>query len=388
MDDVLIIGAGPVGNYAALKLSELGHRVTVLEQQSAIAGDVCCSGIVGKECLAMCSMPEHLILREARGSTFYGPSGAPLRLEKATTEAYVIAREGFQRWLAEEAQRKGARYITDCRVQNIEIRKNEVNLDTTRGTMESAAVVVASGIGSRLSSRLGLGVIGDFTVGVQAEVSSHVDEVEVFFGRKIAPGFFAWLVPTTPGSALAGLFCRRDPNAHLTRFLEKLCADGKIGQPVGRSTRKLVPLSPLSRTYLPRVLVVGEAAGQVKPTTGGGIYYGLLGAQIATEVLHSSLETGDFSSRRMAVYQKRWQKKLGQEIQMGQFARTILQRIGDRQLDYVFGQIRSNGIHETLLNSPDFSFDWHGKLIMKGLKYEALNRPWRLVKAPFTGGHR
>ena len=158
---------------------------------------------------------------------------------------------------------------------------------------EGKVVVVASGFGSGLPDSLGFGRVGDFVMGAQAEVETSVDMVEVYLGRRFSPGFFAWLVPTHEGRALAGLLARRDTKAHMEAFLRHLKDQGKI--PSRRAPFKFggIPLKPLRRTSGNRVIVVGDAAGQVKPTTGGGIYYGLLCADIAVDVLDRAIAGND-----------------------------------------------------------------------------------------------
>ena len=383
MDDVIVIGAGPVGNHLALKLSKLGHQITVLEQQDEVAQTVCCTGILGRDCLEAFPLPSEFILHKAFSASIYSPSGKILRVEKQTPQAYVIDRRAYQRWLAEQAQQRGVRYITGCPVSNIHIDKDKAKVEISTGILESHTVVVASGIGSGLVRRLGLDNLTDFTIGAQAEVASQINEVELYSGREIAPGFFAWLVPTGPGRALAGLFCRRQANLYLKNLLDRLYQQGKIASPEATPSYKRVPVGPLSRTYRPRMLLVGEAAGQVKPTTGGGIYYGLVCADIATDVLHQAFISGDFSARHFSHYQKEWKRKLGREIRIGRFARGLYQRLDDRQIDHIFSLAQADGIHQALLNSPDFSFDWHGEFILKALKYKALHGMLQLGRIPF-----
>jgi len=386
MDDVIVIGAGPVGNYLALKLAELGHQITVLEQQTEIAQTVCCTGILGKDCLEAFPLPNELILRPASSASLYSPSGRTLRIEKETPQAYVIDRQAFQRWLAEQAQQKGVRYFTSCPVRDIHVDEHGVKVELSTSSLESRTVVIASGFGSGLVRRLGLGDLTDFAIGAQAEVASQINEVELYVGRQVAPGFFAWLVPTNPGRALAGLFCRRQANLYLRNLMDSLYQQGKITSPEATPSYKRVPLGPLPRTYRPRLLVVGEAAGQVKPTTGGGIYYGLICAEIAAGVLHQALSSGDFSAGQFSRYQKEWKQRLGREIQIGRFARQLFERLGDRQIDHIIGLVQADGLHQALLSSPDFSFDWHGEFILRTLKYKALHSVLRIGRIPFSRG--
>ena len=129
-----------------------------------------------------------------------------------------------------------------------------------------------------------------------------------------------------------------------------------------------IPLKPPARTYGERMIAVGDAAGQVKPTSGGGIYYGLLGAEIAAETLHRALAEDDLSAKRLARYERAWRKKLGRELRTGYWARKLFERLSDRQIDRLFEIIKAGGIDEALLKAEDVSFDWHGRTIMQADK--------------------
>ena len=144
-----------------------------------------------------------------------------------------------------------------------------------------------------------------------------------------------------------------------------------------------IPLRPLTKTCGERLLVVGDAAGQVKPTSGGGIYYGLLSANIAAATLHVALETGDLSAGKLARYQQGWRKKLGRELRTGYWARRLFERLSDGQIDRLFEIIRAGGIDEALLKAEDVSFDWHGRTITRLLKYQVVAKTLNVMKMPF-----
>ena len=202
----------------------------------------------------------------------------------------------------------------------------------------------------------------------------ELDEVEVYFGRDIAPGFFAWLVPASRGTALVGLLTRQKPSVYMKKLLSRLVSQGKIKSTAANIHYGGIPLRPLPRTYDDRMLVVGDAAGQVKPTTGGGIYYGLLSADIAANTIHQGLCEDDLSSRVLRRYEKGWKKALAKDLRVGYWARRLYEGLSDEGVDQVVEAIGSNGIHETLLQSPDFSFDWHGRSVMKMAKHKALRK--------------
>ncbi len=220
-------------------------------------------------------------------------------------------------------------------VRNLEVGNDKVRIQTLRQEegldFDARVVVIASGFNSWLVEGLGLGRISHFIVGAQAEVETvPLDEMEIYFGEEIAPGFFAWLVPTSPLKARVGLLSRHSPGLYLKRLMASLVAQGKIVSAEAELSYGGVPLKPLARTYYNRRLVVGTAAGQVKPTTGGGIYYGLLCADIAANTLHQALNNNDLSARGLANYEREWKKKLGQELKMGYRIRKFYEHLNDR----------------------------------------------------------
>jgi len=227
---------------------------------------------------------------------------------------------------------------------------------------------------------LGLGEPSAYAVGVQALVRTEgLDEVEVYVGRDVAPGFFAWLVPTQPGYALAGLLVRKNGPERFDRFISARRAEGKITEPVDKPACWGIPLRPLSKTYADRVLVVGDAAGQVKPTTGGGIFYSLLASEVASGALDQALCEDTLTANRLGAYQKEWKSLLSNELEVGYSARRVFEYLGDSQISSLIHQASKNGFIAELAGSPDVSFDWHSSMIGKIMGHSTFGAVLRLV---------
>ncbi|GAG46719.1 unnamed protein product, partial [marine sediment metagenome] len=107
---------------------------------------------------------------------------------------------------------------------------------------------------------------------------------------------------------------------------------------------------------------MGEAAGQVKTTTGGGIFYGLICSEIATGVLKRAFHKGDLSYRQLSEYERLWKSKLGKELRMGKLARRILGRLSDKQIDMIFKFVGERPKVKELMER-EFKFDYHSDLI-------------------------
>ena len=391
MYDVIVIGGGPVGSYVAYKLAGMGHEVMVLERKQSIGESVCCTGIIGQECVSSFAIEDNVILRPVNSAKLFSPSGNSLRLWREETQACILDRATFDIAMAERAQGKGVEYILDSLVGDVVVTADKVKIKASHYgealTFEARSVVIATGFGSKLTERLGLGNFGDFAIGGQTEVATTgIDEVEVYFGREVAPGFFGWLVPTSLRMARVGLLSRHNPELYLRKLLASLVAQGKIVSTETKLSYGGIPLKPLGRTYGERLIVAGDAAGQVKPTSGGGIYYGLLCADIAANTLHQALQRDDLSAKSLAKYEREWRRKLGRELKIGYWARKLFERLSDNQIDRIFNIIKANGIDEALLKAKDLSFDWHSQAILMLLGRTVVSKALGVIKLPFQAG--
>ena len=384
---MVVVGGGPVGSHVACQLAGRGHKVAVLERKRRAGKPVCCTGIIGQECVKSFAIEDDVILRTVNSARLFSPSGNQLRLFRKETQACVLDRTAFDASMAERARNKGAEYIPETLVRDMVVDEEKVTVMASHNeeslSFQTRAAVITAGFGSSLTRRMGMGSFGDFVTGAQAEVkTTGVDEVEVYFGEEIAPGFFGWLVPTSSRTARAGLLSRRKPKLYLGKLLASLLAQGKIISTEAGMRCGGIPLKPLDKTYSQRLLAVGDAAGQVKPTTGGGIYYGLLCAEIAANTLHQALQCDDLSSKGLVGYERGWKRIIGQEMKIGYWARKLFERLGDRRLEQIFNVVKSHKIDEELLKTRNLSFDWHSKTIMMLLGRAVVARVLGITKTP------
>ncbi|MCX6004961.1 MAG: NAD(P)/FAD-dependent oxidoreductase [Chloroflexi bacterium] len=379
MYDVAIIGAGVVGSYIASELAKLGHSVCVLEKHPEPGYKTSCTGIISSECLGLLNVDRDIIQQESRSAKIFSPSGNYIKVEQNVTQAYVLDRPALDRTLASRAVSAGVKYFFLTPVTNIIIDKTKVQILASKHTktvsLDARAVVVATGFMPALTKQLGLGSCPDFAYGAQAEVSCDgTDEVEIYSGKQLAPGFFAWLVPIGNKRAKTGLLCMNNPKYYLDNLLKTLEKQGKIRVAGCKFSFGKIPLKPLPRTYGGRLIVVGDAAGQVKPTTGGGIYFGVLSAQVASQVLHDALVHDDLSVRNLSRYQKGWHNILRHELDIDYWAHKFYSKLNDQQIDHIFNIIERHGVHESILTSPDITFDWHSKVILDVIKHRSLQK--------------
>jgi flavin-dependent dehydrogenase len=213
--DVIVVGGGPSGSQVAYKLAAMGYIVAVVEKKPSLDGAVCCTGLVSRECVEKYSIPEGVIHRWVSGATLFPPTGKPIQVQRDTPQVAVLDRTAFNQIWAQRAMKASVEYHFGCYLKRITREKGKVTAEVYRQgeiiTLQSRAIVFATGFGTQLLDNLGLGGAGDFAMGAQAEVETkNVQGVEVYFGKEVAPGFFAWLVPSAPGKALVGLLARRE----------------------------------------------------------------------------------------------------------------------------------------------------------------------------------
>ena len=286
--DVIIIGAGIVGCYAAGALAQLGYDVCVLEKNVEAGSKSSCAGIISGECLDLFPTGRGAVQFEAHSAKVFSPSGQYIRIERNSPQAYVMDRPSLDRSMALQALENGACLHFSTLVTSIKVNSQFAEVHATclnkPVVFNARIVLVAGGAGTTLTRDAGLGQIHEFAQGAQAEVAcKDLAEVVIYSGAAVAPGFFSWLVPAGKSHAKAGLLCRGNPRPYITALLSRLEQQGRITMKKHDIKYGTVPLKPLGKTYGERLLVVGDAAGQVKPTTGGGIYFGTLCAGMAVQ---------------------------------------------------------------------------------------------------------
>ncbi|MEM2878436.1 MAG: NAD(P)/FAD-dependent oxidoreductase [Candidatus Hadarchaeales archaeon] len=365
--DVVVVGGGPVGCYSGLLLARSGFSVVVMEEHLEVGNPACCAGVVGVRGLKKMgvSYSPH-VLSKLRRAIVHSPSGHSVEIGRGRVEAVVINRAGFDRTISEDAEAAGARLITGARCVGLKIGKT-VRAEfrgKCSGSVEADLVLGADGAASRVARMAEISKKRSYILCAQTELKGQCEEdaAEIFLGRKYARGFFGWMVNaggrcrigtgTLEGSPLTSL-------QNLVRMNPALR---------GRVRGKIVPCArPIPNFFIRKpfgrkVMLVGDAAGQVKPLTGGGIWMGLRCAHIAAGVAAEYLRDGRTD---LSEYGKAVDKIFGREIYLGQIARRIFRGMSDDDLDKAV-RLLDGGMKKIVCEN--FDFDHHGRLISALMK--------------------
>ena len=323
-----------------------------------------CTGVLGLDAFDELNLSRRAIVGAADAARFVSPNGTTVVIDAERVRAAVVDRGIFDRDLAASAVDAGATIQTGVRVASVTCGPQSVTIRTMAPpttTIEARAAILACGASYRFNRALGLGVPSVLVHSAQLEVPfPSLDQVQVHFGRKIAPGGFAWVVPfERDGTTFArvGLLCDRDAGARFRVFADSIRAAYGLREPWPAPRLRVLPLGPAPRTWTDRVLAVGDAAGLVKPTTGGGIDYGLLTGHLAAGVLTEALADDQLGARRLKEYERRWRARLGPEIRAGLAFRAVAAKLNDVAVDRLVELARVDGIVPLLQQTADFN--WH-----------------------------
>lgn len=328
--DVLVIGGGPAGSVAARKCAERGLEVTVVEDHGEIGRPVRCGGLVSPRALETCGLDSgsDFVLREIRGAHVHSPSGGVTELDGRRTRALVVDREAMDRRLADMAVEAGAelRLETSAGIEGLDVHVDGV-------PVEPEVVVDASGARCLVGKDHGLmpyKVVPAYQATIQGAETLSEDFVEVFLGNYWAPGFFSWAIPVDGGARVGlGTDPGENPRKFVDRFFDEHPAGERLSGEIVSIEPGPIPMGPPRRTVVDRFLMVGDAAGQAKPTSGGGVYTGAVAARSAARAAAGFILDG----KSLGKYESLWRSRIGGELWFGMRVHRALSRASDDEIE-------------------------------------------------------
>ena len=376
--DAAIIGGGPIGGYVAKKIAQNGFKVAVFEEHKKIGDPLKCAGLVTPRVFDFLDFSEELVVQNRiKGAHIHSPSDHILTIGGDRIHALAIDRSEFDREMINYSVEEGADIFLENKVTSVKKNGNHIELKTSQNNdIKCKLLIGADGTYSKTRECFNLPKPKEILNGIGAELTNtnlDPDFVELFVGKNIAPGFFAWIIPTNENGTEARIgLCTVQNSAHPPKYylsnlfksknLSPYLKDAKITQNIGGS----IPIGTLKKTYSSNVLLVGDSAAQVKPTSGGGIYTGLLCATHCSSVAIESLNENDFSSNFLKKYHKLWMADIGRELNLGMKFRNISKNLTDKQMDKYIEKFQNSEITEIITKYGDI--DYPSKLVKPLLK--------------------
>lgn len=315
--DIVIVGAGPSGSRTAEIVASKNYEVLVLEEHGEIGKPVQCAGLVSHR---IEKIPKQIILNKIKKARFF--CGKKYFEIKSKKSVYVIDRGKYDKFRARKAKEAGAKFKLNTRFLDFKDGK----VITSNGNFQIKLLVGADGSNSTVATKTGIKLPKNLLKAVQVCVKSNFnsDTVELWFGSDIAPGLFAWVVPENENIARVGLMTDKNPNKYFEKFLKERIGNGKIINRIGGVER----YGLIKKSVSDNILLVGDAACQIKPFSMGGIVYGQIGAKYAGKTCVKALKANQFSEKFLKKnYDKQWKKELAGPIRKGLLMKKIFSNV-------------------------------------------------------------
>ena len=329
--DVLVVGGGPAGSITAEVTAAAGADTILIDKKDDPSRSSACGGLVSVNTWNQLDASDNAIVNDISGVLVHPPNGKDFELASSSVKAYVIDRDRLNVELLSRAEDRGVKIRPKTAIfqRNSSGVRTRSTSGSTEKSISSKIIVGADGPRSDVRRLFDLDKPSKLLYAIQAEIELELfsdDYVEVFFGKKIAPGFFGWVIPTDTRRARVGLATTK--GAKLKDFFEQLLKEVGVDSP--RSFRTgVIPLGVPDHSSGNNVLTVGDAAGQVKPTTGGGLYPISITAELAGEAALKGLSGLDSPSRH---YYQEWMDRVGEELKREMLLHRILEVVSDDNL--------------------------------------------------------
>jgi len=354
--DVVTVGGSISGLLASREIAESGFKVKVLEDDLEIGLPEKCDGLVSIRCLEAIGIAptSRLIQNNIKKAVVYSPNGSSIEIDASNQGIVVLDRSKFDRELAKNASNSGAELELGQRVNKKNQEDKSVTIFTETASYTSKWVVNAVGYSA-------LPILEKKTLpAAKFEVYGNwfkKDTIEIYFDQRKTPGYFLWVIPISSDIAKVG---SAGIGVNQFQILDDFIKERK-GSVVKKTAAQIVVGGPINQFVSGNIVTVGDAAGQAKPTTGGGIYSGGVGGILAGKYLSESLSSDD--NQKIFKYEKIWRKLFNKEFRSQSQIRGILNKIDNSKIDKIFNIIKNSNILERI--SLESDFDYHSFALLK-----------------------
>ncbi len=368
--DVVIAGGSISGLMSAREIAKKGHSVLVLEEGFEIGTPDHCGGLVSKTALGELGIEptQKTFDSTINSALIYAPGGKHIEINSKKQKVIVVNRRELDKQVAKQAEQSGA----EIRVKTGFKEKTKLSVKTTDGEIGCKILVDCRGVNALINNERD-GVL----LSAQYEVYADWIEdgrVEVYFDNVKYPGFFAWIIPSGNGAGKVGVAGRE---INVSNLMKQFLKSKGNHSTVRKIFAPIWIKGPIKNFVAENTVIAGDAAGQSKPTTAGGIYSCGMGGIFAGSAITKYLESDD--KAQLKQYQKNWHDKFGKEFEKQRLARKILERVDNKTIDTIFDTVTPE-ITDEISNKDDF--DFHATSIVKllGMR-KSLNAAQNIMSA-------
>lgn len=347
--ELLVVGGGPAGTITARAASENGVATELIDKKRDPSNSSTCGGLVSIDTWKRLGEPKTALLGKINGAIIHTPDGSEYKLVAESPKAVVLDRNHLNKHLLNSAKKAGAKVETGMNLTEIDNGTAIVSNLLTGHTISYSPnfIVGADGPMSDVRRLSGGESSSKLLYGIQSNVKGKKIQrnlVEVFFGSEVAPGFFAWVIPTEHNRARVGLATTHGGNLPrlLTNLLNKLDVVESSVPNAG-----VIPVGTEDASPEKNILYVGDAAGQVKPTTGGGLYPISIAGEIAGRIVKNGLSGLDSPN---TAYREAWMEEFGRDLNKEMVLHKILIRLSDDDFNSAFKLLDNRKVAKLLIN--------------------------------------
>ena len=356
--DVIIAGGSIAGLLCAREVANMGNSVLVLEEDYEIGTPEHCGGLVSISALEELGIVPHrnTLAHHIEAAEIFSPLGKKFSIESKKQKVVEINRRELDKQIALQAKKNGA----EIRVRTSfkEIIVDGVN--TSDGKINCKIIVDARGVSS-LINKDRTGIISSAQYEVYADWIKK-GKVEVYFDQKKYPGFFAWVIPSSDGIGKVGVAGK---GINVSETIQEFLLRKGNSSTIRKIFAPIWIKGPIKKFVSKNIVIIGDAAGQSKPTTAGGIYSCGMGGIFAGRAISKYLKSEN--ENELDEYQKMWMKKFGKEFEKQLLARKILERLDNDAINKLFDSVTPEILKE-ISNKDDFDFHTSSIIKLLGVK--------------------
>ena len=347
--DFVVVGAGPVGGLLARRLSEGGSSVLIIAEHAQIGRPFQCAGLVNPGAMELIGLHD-TVLTPIWGARIHGPSGEVVSIGSPdTVRTWSVCRKMFDEAIVESALESGAELWLSSSPKSAEQDGDGVSITISTPTgdvdLRCSMLCGADGSHSWVRRKFRMGRPKEMMIGFQLEVTGYVGEIgklDMYTGSKIAPGFFAWAIPSGDTTRIgawskAELLGGRSPEQllntlmHEPQWSHRFSACREVGRFCGP-----VPSGLVKHPLKGRVMLFGDAAGLCKPTTGGGIGPGFMHVETTVPDLLKRVRGEITQSKFETIVTENHKPIRKEQLRARALRDAFLTQMNDQELDEVF----------------------------------------------------